>query len=322
MCDVGIGYEGSNFYANLMGAKPINMPLELATQIFEQTAKHYPTAKIGYAFTEPIIYPHLVESLAIADRLGLYTSMTTNALKLRNLATDLAAAGLDDVFISLDGPADVHNEIRGNKKSFEWAVEGMEKIFAIAGRRPAVSVFCTITEWNIGRLREFVKYFKGMPLAAMGFMHTNFVPDDVADRHNAIFAGKYPATASNMALIDLGKMDMALLWEEISEIQAGEWGFPISFSPRFANRATMERYYSHPGELVGKICNDAFRMMMIKSDGTVIPAHGRCYQHTVGNIYTDSLPEIWNSGAFGMFRKDLMDAGGLLPACARCCSAF
>jgi Fe-coproporphyrin III synthase len=322
MCDVGIGYEGSNFYANLMGAKPLNMPLELAEQIFLETARHFPKTKIGYAFTEPIIYPHLVESLAIADRLGLYTSMTTNALKLRNLASDLAQAGLDDIFISLDGPAEVHNEIRGNKKSFEWAVEGMEKVFGLSGKKPRISIFCTITEWNIGRLREFVSYFKGMPLGSMGFMHTNFVTDEVAARHNAIYAGKYPATASNMAVIDLTKMDLKLLWEEISAIRSMDLGFPVTFSPNFKDYLAMEYYYSNPGALIGKICNDSFRMMMIKTDGTVIPAHGRCYQHTVGNLATQSLPEIWNSPAFGAFRADLMAAGGLLPACARCCSAF
>jgi Fe-coproporphyrin III synthase len=322
MCDVGVGYEGSNFYANLMGAKPLNMPLELATLIFEQAAKYFPKVKIGYAFTEPIIYPHLVASLAVADRLGLYTSMTTNALKLRNLAPQLAEAGLNDIFISLDGPPEVHNEVRGHRQSFEWAVEGMEKVFALPGRKPSISVFCTITEWNIGRLQEFLAIFKGMPLGSIGFMHTNFVPDDVATRHNAIYAGKYPATASNMAQIDLSKMDLDLLWREVQAIQKTDYGFPVTFSPKFSDFASLKSYYQEPEKIIGKVCNDAFRMMMIKSDGSVIPAHGRCYQHKVGNVYTETLPEIWNSGAFGTFRKDLMDAGGLLPACARCCSAF
>ena len=61
---------------------------------------------------------------------------------------------------------------------------------------------------------------------------------------------------------------------------------------------------------------------MIKSDGTAIPAHGRCYNLTVGNIYEENLTTIWNSPVLGAFRKDLMKAGGLLPACSRCCSAF
>lgn len=322
MCDVGVGFEGSNFYQNLMGARPLNMPLDLAFKVFDQTALHFPKTKIGYAFTEPIIYPHLVESLAYAGKKGLYTSMTTNALKLRKLAGDLGKAGLNDIFISLDGPPEIHNEIRGNKKSFEWAVEGMEKTFALTGHQPGISVFCTITEWNIGRLREFMDLFKGMPLKQIGFMHTNFTPETVADQHNAIYGGKYPATASNMEQIDLGAMDLDLLWEEVEEIQNKDYGFPVGFSPGFKEKAEMVDFYENPGRIIGKICNDAFRMIMVKSDGTVIPAHGRCYSLTVGNLYEENLKSIWNSSVLGQFRKNLMKAGGLLPACARCCSAF
>ncbi len=322
MCDVGVGYEGSNFYHNLMGAKPLNMPMELITHVFDQAAMYYPNTKMGYAFTEPIIYPHLVESLAYADKKGLYTSMTTNALKLRKLADDLAKAGLDDIFISLDGPPEVHNEIRGNRNSFQWACEGMEKIFAIEGRKPSISVFCTITEWNIGRLLEFMDYFKDYPLGEIGFMHTNFTPDSVADRHNAIYGGKYPATSSNMEQIDLERMDLDLLWEEMQAILSREWPFKVSFSPGISSREELSRFYHEPERIIGKVCNDAFRTMMVKSDGTVIPAHGRCYSYTVGNIYEQSLKDIWNGEAFGSFRKDLMKAGGLMPACARCCSAF
>lgn len=322
MCDVGVGFEGSNFYHNLMGARPLNMPLELIRKVFDQMAEHFPKAKAGYAFTEPIIYPHLLESLDYAQQRGIYTSMTTNALKLPKLAADLARAGLDDIFISLDGPPEVHNEIRGNKRSFEWAMEGMEKVFALEGHRPGISVYCTITEWNIGRLREFARLFKGMPLGQMGFMHTNFTPQSVADRHNAIYGGQYPATASNMEQIDLSAMDLDLLWEEVDALQRADLGFPISFSPAFSSKEQLKAFYLHPERIIGHICNDAFRTLMVKSDGTVIPAHGRCYSLTVGNLYENDLKSIWNAPALARFRKELMKAGGLLPACARCCSAF
>lgn len=322
MCDVGVGYDGSNFYHNLMGARPLNMPLELIQQVFDQTALHFPSAKIGYAFTEPIIYPHLVESLAYANEKGLYTSMTTNALKLRKMAAELAEAGLNDVFISLDGPEEIHNEIRGNKKSFQWAVEGMEKTLELPGRKPDLSVYCTITEWNIGHLVEFVRFFKDMPLRQMGFMHTNYTPQTVADRHNAIYGGKYPATASNMEEINLNSMDLDLLWEEMQTIRGMELPFETVFSPDLPSKEALKRFYHHPEEIIGKVCNDAFRTLMVKSDGSVIPAHGRCYNLTVGNLYEENLKEIWNAPLLAGFRKDLMKAGGLLPACSRCCSAF
>lgn len=322
MCDVGVGFEGSNFYQNLVGAKPLNMPLELIQRIIDETARYYPSAKLGYAFTEPIIYPHLVESLAYAEEKGLYTTITTNALNLRRLYEPLAEAGLNAILVSLDGPPEIHNEIRGHKKSFEWALEGIEKTLALPGRRPDISVYCTITEWNIGHLERFLDFFKDYPLREVGFMHTNYTPQSVADRHNAIHGVNYPATASNMEEINLEAMDLDLLWAEIEAIRSREWPFKVLFSPDIASRAALDEFYLHPEKIIGKVCNDAFRTIMIKSNGNAIPAHGRCYDLTVGNIYESSLKEIWNAPKLAVFRKELMKAGGLMPACARCCSAF
>lgn len=322
MCDVGTGYDQSNFHHHLVGARPLNMPIELIKRIFDQAQLHYPRTKIGYAFTEPIIYPHLTESIAYANERGLFTSITTNALKLRVLAEDLTKAGLDDIFISLDGPPDVHNEIRGNRQSFEWAMEGMEAVWAQRGQKPGISVFCTITEWNIGRLEEFLRILEGKPVKTVGFMHTNYTPDSLAAAHNGRFGSTFPATASNMEGIDLNKMNLEVLWKEIQAILKKDWGFPVVFSPTVATFEKLKSFYHEPEKKIGRVCNDAFRNVMIKSDGTVIPAHGRCYDVVAGNLYELDLPEIWNSEPLARFRRALMKEGGLLPACSRCCSAF
>ena len=61
---------------------------------------------------------------------------------------------------------------------------------------------------------------------------------------------------------------------------------------------------------------------MIKSDGSAIPAHGRCYNLTLGNVHNETLKQIWEGGQLKKLRTDLNKAGGLFPACSRCCSAF
>lgn len=321
MCDVGVDYNKSNFYENLMGSRPINMPLELITTIIEQAAEYFPKVKLGYAFTEPMIYPHLVESLALADSKGLYTSVTTNALNLRRYADGLLQSGLNDLFISLDGPEEIHNEIRGHKSSFQKAVEGMQYLFG-KPNAPEISIYCCITEWNIGYLEAFLEYFKDMPLKRIGFMHTNYTPQEVADAHNLRFGKDYPATPSNMSEINLDKFDIPALYEEVMRIKSKSWGFPVSFSPELETLPQFEVFYHHPDIILGKRCNDVFANIMIKSNGDVIPAHGRCYNLTIGNLYQNNLKEIWNSEIIGRFRKDLIGAGGLMPACSRCCSAF
>lgn len=321
MCDVGVDYNQSNFFQNLMGSKPLNMPLELIKKIIDETSSHFNDTKIGYGFTEPLIYPHLVESLFYAKQKNIYTSITTNALNLKRYADGLIEGGLQEINISLDGPQEVHNYIRGHKSSFQKAVQGIEKLLEYPNP-PKISIYCVITEWNIGQLLAFVDFFKDYPLERMGFMHTNFTPASIAKTHNETFGMSYQATASNMEEINIENMDLDLLWGEIAEIKAKQWKFPISFSPEVKSRTELDIFYHNPEVLFGKRCNDIFHNIMIKSNGDVIPAHGRCYNLTIGNLHEGNLKEIWNSSQISQFRKTVQQAGGLLPACSRCCSGF
>jgi len=321
MCDVGLGNNETVFAQNLTGTQPLNMPLALITKIIDETARLFPGTKLGYAFTEPLVYPHLIESLALAQQHDLYTTITTNALTLPQKAEALSDTGLNEIFISLDGPEDIHNYIRGNERSFQKAVEGIEKLLSLK-KRPEISVFCVITEWNIGHLVEFVDFFKSMPLKEIGFMHTNFTPEWLANEHNEKYGSLYPATFSNTGEISIENMDLDRLWGEIEKIKSRSYPFRVSFSPELKSAEQLKEFYLNPSVLFGKRCNDAFRNIMIKSDGSVIPAHGRCYNLTLGNLHSDDLNAIWNSAVAKQFRSDLNSAGGLLPACSRCCSAF
>lgn len=322
MCDVGTGYSESNFYYHLMGAKPTNMPLELFQLICDQAAQFYPNVKLGYAFTEPLIYPHLLPSLEYAKTKKLYTAITTNGLKLKKLAQNLADVSLGEIAVSLDGPPKTHNEIRGNSQSFEWAFEGMEMLHKYSNGKTKMSVFCTITEWNYDKLKEFARYFEKMPLQTLGFMHTNYTNTGMAAAHNARWGEIYPATESNLAQINLENINLPRLSEEIQQLRKLNLPFPITFSPNLTDLQGIENFYLHPENKIGKRCNDAFLNLMIKSNGTVIPAHGRCYDVIAGNLYENDLQQIWNSPSLAQFRKDLMKDGGLMPACSRCCSAF
>lgn len=321
MCDVGLQNNDTNFAVNLTGTQPLNMPLELTKKIIDQSSKYFRNCKIGFAFTEPLVYPHLIESLDYANNKGRYTTITTNALNLKRKVDDLVHAGLNEIFISLDGPQDIHNEIRGNKKSFQSALEGIET-FMEKSNSPEISVFCCITEWNIGHLKEFADFFKNYKLKSLGFMHTNYSTNEIAQIHNLTFGHNYPATYSSTGEVNFANMDLNKLWEEISDIKSESYPFKVIFSPEIKYEKGLDLFYHHPEIKIGKSCNDIYRNIMIKSDGSVIPAHGRCYNLTIGNLYQNNLKEIWNSSVLNEFRKTLNKQGGLLPACSRCCSAF
>jgi len=319
---VGVGLDTSNFYINMLGAHPINMPFELVKKIVDQTAAAFRETKIAFSFTEPIIYPHLIDSVNYATEQGLYAQMTTNGSKLAALADDLVKAGMKEICISLDGPPDIHNFIRGNKHSFDWAFAGLEKMASLNGKAPALSVACAITEWNFHSLASFAELFRKIPLKEMHFLHTNYTTDAIAAKHNAIYGTQYSATSSNTKELHLEKMDFEILQKEIKRIRGLDLPFAIKFSPELNSIQDLKVFYQHPELFIGKRCVSVFDSVTVKSDGTVMPAHTRCYQVEAGNIYNNTLEEIWNSSTLSHFRKTLNDAGGFLPACSRCCSAF
>ncbi|MFT4927099.1 MAG: radical SAM protein with 4Fe4S-binding SPASM domain [Phenylobacterium sp.] len=321
MCDVGTQTNDTIFATNLTGTQPMHMPLELFDKIASQTARYFPQTKLGYAFTEPLIYKYLEESLALAQQYQLHTSITTNALKLEQKAEALCELGVKELFISLDGLAATHNEIRGSNQSFERAMAGIEKLLPAKGC-PEISIFFVITQWNIGELKAFADFFGDMPITRLGFMHTNFTPASVAVEHNLHYGQKYFATRSNVTDVDVEAMDLEQLWQQIEQVKKTDYNFPVSFSPELTDQQGLNHFYQQPSQFIGKKCHDVFKNMMIKSDGSVIPAHGRCYNLNLGNLYQQDLKQIWNSPANGNFRTDLNKAGGLLPACSRCCSSF
>lgn len=322
MCDVGNQNLESNFAQNLVGSHPINMPLELIYKVIDETALYFPNTKLAYAFTEPLVYPYLIDSLKYANEKGLYTTVTTNALTLKQKAQGLSESGLNELFVSLDGPQDIHNEIRGNKKSFQKAVEGI-RVLAYQDVVPEVSIICAITEWNVGHLQQLLEELDGLPIKEVGFMHTQFTTKKAAELHNMSKWGPiYPAVDSNVDEIDFSNMDLEKLLEEINELQKGTSKIPVFFSPKIDTLKDLQTYYLEPEKIIGNYCNAIFTNIMVKSDGSVIPAHGRCFNLDIGNVYETSLNEIWNSPVVGKLRSDVMRAGGLFPACSRCCSGF
>jgi MoaA/NifB/PqqE/SkfB family radical SAM enzyme len=247
--------------------------------------------------------------------------VTTNGLLLMRHVDDLAHGRCRDLAVSLDGPEAVHDAIRRHPGSYARAVEGIEALAAKPGA-PDISVYCTITELNVGSLRPFLREMSRLPLKRVGLLHNNFVTEDQAEAHNVQYVGPLHATASNVFLTDPARIVLPLLAEELQEIERTAWPFQTLIQPRLSSLEALETYYRRPEIPVGRACHDASRMLMIDADGDAIPVHGRCFRFPIGNIREQSLASIWNHHQLADLRRALHRAGGLLPACSRCCSGF
>src|SRR6266571_2705291 len=182
MCDVGLGESGTAFWANLIGQNPHNMTLELLHEILRQARAFRPRPHLSLGSTEPLIHPEIVEFTRAIVRQGFYCNIISNGTMLPRLAPALVESGLHELMISVDGPATVHNRIRGGHDSFEKLYRGAELLRAtkvrLKRRYPKLRFSFTVTDENYNHILEFVQAVEPLQPTAIHISHLNFITDD------------------------------------------------------------------------------------------------------------------------------------------------
>ncbi len=190
MCDVGLGEQGTVFWANLIGDHPQNMSLELLNKILQQAQGFWPRPRIGLAFTEPLIHPKILDFCRAIKSQGFVCTITTNGTQLPRYAEALVDLGVDEVVVSVDGPREVHNRIRGGRETFEKLTRGAELLNDAKQRagktRPVLRFSFTVTDENYRHILEFIQEVEPLRPADINVSQLNFITDEMAAAHNAL----------------------------------------------------------------------------------------------------------------------------------------
>ena len=111
-----------------------------------------PVAMIGMRFNATLPFYGVIDDLtffnrAVADSevIGLYNHQFLGQKEInKNVSINIFPNPTqNEINISLDGPAEIHNEIRGHKNSYQRAIEGIEVLMA-QPKRPKISIYCVI----------------------------------------------------------------------------------------------------------------------------------------------------------------------------------
>jgi MoaA/NifB/PqqE/SkfB family radical SAM enzyme len=321
MCDVGMFNEQGTFYKNLrIDRKLHEIDIDVFKRVIDEV--HLDRPFISINSTEPLMYAALPQAIEHCSHRGLRTGVTTGAYTLPAHADDLARAGLSRLSVSIDGPADVHNHIRGRKDSFEKAYAGIEA-FASACRwldRPfEVYINCTITNLNYDRLVEFYDAIAPLPASAINFTYMWFIDPETAAEQNRLFGAQYEVSASCYGeWIDPRGVNIDVLAEQIEKLKS----LPkVHFSPLFS-REELKTYFHRPNEFVNPAgrCLATWFFLQVLADGNVI-VYTRCHSKPMGNINRQSISEIWNGPEVREWRKFIQHVGKM-PMCKRCDLAY
>jgi len=267
---------------------------------------------------EPLTHKKIVEIVAYVHSKGLFVGLTTNGILLKEYAKDLALAGLDYVTVSLDGPADIHNKIRGVNNCYQKAVEGIKEIKKYDG--VIVQTSTTVFDMNYNKISELLKDLSTLRIdAKFGALMMNFINSEQVRKHNINCGQFFKAEPINYNYLNSDTIDTDD-FIRMMEVTEKEYGMIWMYRPK--TKQELTEYFANADKLIHKervrcpwiyatvtnTGNVVFCMDVVNNNGLVL-----------GNIKKQSFKDIWNGNKVKEFRK-FLEKNERFHVCSRCCA--
>ncbi|MEN8149201.1 MAG: radical SAM protein [Planctomycetota bacterium] len=245
------------------------------------------TAGVGITGGEPMIRTDLCDVLAEIERLGMVSHVNTNGHFLsKGNVRDLIRTGIHSVNISLDAPdAETHNRIRGNRRSFDHILGGIEELLRQRKkRRPRIGITTVLTSSNLEKAFEMADLVKELGVDSLGFI-------PVHEYHDGLDAGEM------LRRREFAEKSVAVM-ERIGTHPGGvienSKGYLSLFPRCFAGEPSGLKCYAPYGS-------------------TVVDCYGRVFpcvpfseiDEPIATIRADGLPACWRSKAYEAKRREL-----------------
>ena len=168
-------------------------PLESWITLLDQVAAFRPWIYITGG--EPTLSGILPGFIQAARRRRLVVQLQTNGARLAEVADLLVAEGVQAVTVSVDGPPDLHDKIRGVKGTFARLARGIEALVEARQKRrrpnPVLSLNFTISKTNLESLPDMVERAAALGADVLQVQHTNVrYPGERGPAQPGLFSGK------------------------------------------------------------------------------------------------------------------------------------
>jgi len=268
---------------------------------------------IVFSGGEPLMHSDISSLSRVCRAEGVRVTLLTAGLTLEKRA-DIVAASIDDLIVSIDGPPDIHNKIRGVPGAYRRLQRGIEALRQLRAEMP-IHGRCTIQKGNFGELRNTVHVARALNLNSISFLAVD-TTSNAFNRPGGWSPGHQATVALNTAEVAALESEIeALISEYENEIESG---FVVENAEKL--RRIPLRFRSRLGQIpaMAPRCNAPWVSAVVESDGTVRP----CFFHRpIGNIHEHPLADVVNSDEALNFRRNLDISRD--PVCRNCvCSLF
>lgn len=280
---------------------------------------------------EPLLYPWIKEVLTMIKENGSTVSFPTNGTLLSKHAAMIVEAEPSRVWVSLDGPEEINDSQRG-KGVFQKAMDGIDKLYelreASGAKKTQIGVTCTITPRNYMHLERF--FFESLALNKLDCFSMElqaFLTEEMHEQYIHVINDKFGVSQAPMAhgfvrdLTDFNDIDYVELERQLRRVidYCALNHMYLNYYPKDVSAENLQKYFSANALSMSTVktrCIYPWLSTEVNARGDVTSCHAY-YDLSLGNIYEQSLQEIWSGPKYKEYRKYLKK--NLLPICTGCC---
>ena len=288
------------------------------TTIVDQLKSFSP--RIHLSGGEPLLFPEIDGLIAHIKAKGLFLHITTNGTLLADHASDLVRQGVNQIEISIDGPRETHDRLRGVPGTFDRVMTGLEALQQHRGRSqlPLVKINSIINHERPETMEGLVKAVAGFGVFEVQFIHPLFLSTAAIAQHRRYLRATIDRDVDCWLHADRYRVEP----KDISQVIAAAGslrrtpGIRVTVFPDF-DAAQAEAYYHDQRDLISLVkpqCAAMWNTATILANGDL----ESCPDYVVGNCLKQPFPELWNAEPMRALRRRIWD-GKYFPVCRACC---
>jgi MoaA/NifB/PqqE/SkfB family radical SAM enzyme len=324
MCDIGLANQKG--IDRIRKSENTEISPALVEKLLNEPYLKNNKLKFSIGMVEPLVHHRIGDIVGMIKKQGHSVAVLTNGILLEKKARELVENDVDYVVVSIDGPEEVHDRIRGRSGIYRSAINGMK---ALKQLNPELRVVanCAVSNLNCAVLAETAESLERekVPME-LQFQHLYFVSEKMAHRHNSLHLDRIKESVSVVSdIVSPGGVDLDVLEKQIEKLKQfqGNYIKRLRVRPDVNSSEGLARYFNEEGEKIEFYdkCFFPYSQVSIKTNGEVL-FHSRCFEYVVGNLMEETIHDIFHSDAAAYFRKNLKENDYCFPACTRCCGVM
>jgi MoaA/NifB/PqqE/SkfB family radical SAM enzyme len=137
---------------------------------------------------EVFVHPDILPLLEYLNAKGIFASIDTNGTRLTPFAADLVRIGNVHLTVSVDGPEEIHDSVRGVKGTFRRLREGLARLAEEEkkqGTTLSKSITFTISPYSYRGLGRLPDVARNLGIGSICIVAYYFIPQVVGEKYEA-----------------------------------------------------------------------------------------------------------------------------------------